>query len=335
MKISIKSGLKTVFTLLMIIVYSYLPLAGCSKIRVSQPSNPLFRLTGPVGRGVKRADSFYQKAQYEQCAEELKKLLVDDPTNPVVHYNLGLTYAGQKKYDLAEQEYYLAIQQQVEFSEAFIGLGDLYRLQGHYEKSLDLYLYAQKILPMSLKIRVCIAKTYEEMGKLSLAIKQYQNCLQIEKNSAAIYLNLGNAYYRVGEEKKAVSIYEKALEVDPNYADIYHNLGFIYQKNKDLEKAASLYQKALEKNKTSAPSHINLGFLYRLKGQYLLAREHYQQALAIDPNCPEALLNMGILNELYLEQPSEAIKYYERYVCQNQSPELPKVKEWLNLLQKK
>lgn len=56
------------------------------------------------------------------------------------------------------------------------------------------------------------------------AIRQYEELLATEGESAAVYYNLGNSYYKSKNIAKAVLNYERALLLQPGDADIRFNL---------------------------------------------------------------------------------------------------------------
>ncbi len=46
------------------------------------------------------------------------------------------------------------------------------------------------------------------------------------KNLALAYYNRGNAYDELGKHTRAIEDYDQALRLDPGYAHAYHNRGF-------------------------------------------------------------------------------------------------------------
>lgn len=65
------------------------------------------------------------------------------------------------------------------------------------------------------------------------AIKMYEEILETQGESAAIYYNLGNAYYKSKNIAKAVLNYERALLLSPGNSDIRFNLEMARSKTVD------------------------------------------------------------------------------------------------------
>lgn len=61
-------------------------------------------------------------------------------------------------------------------------------------------------------------------GKYDSALVTYNQILDQEMASAALYYNVGNTYYKLREYPMAILNYEKALQLDPNNEDIRTNL---------------------------------------------------------------------------------------------------------------
>ena len=63
--------------------------------------------------------------------------------------------------------------------------------------------------------------SYITKGDYHLAIKQYQQALQIDLSNATAYVGLGSAYLALKEYQKALVNYEKSIQIDPENATIY------------------------------------------------------------------------------------------------------------------
>ena len=297
-------------------------LNGCAKT---------LKIQSPIGKGIYRANLFYQSGRYQECLAELRSLLAIDPDDPHIHYNLGLTYARLNQYSQARDEYLKALRQKGNIPQIHQGLGDLYIQQHLYPKAIIEYQRTLSLLSDSVETRMRLASAYEAVGKPDLAIKEYKSALRL-KASPKIYLNLGNIYCKLNQYDDAASSYQKALHLDPNEVELYNNLGFALEKKGEIQEAVTFYEKAIQKDSRYYFPYINLGALYRSTGKYELARECYQKALQIKPDCLEALLNLGILYDLYLSSPGDAIKNYQHY-CQAGGHRSSEVRKWIEALQ--
>ncbi len=66
-------------------------------------------------------------------------------------------------------------------------------------------------------------------GKYDAAILAYENILENNLHSSALYYNMANCYYKLNKIAASIYYYEKALKLSPNDKDIQNNLGFAQQ----------------------------------------------------------------------------------------------------------
>jgi tetratricopeptide (TPR) repeat protein len=69
------------------------------------------------------------------------------------------------------------------------------------------------------------------------AIRQYEKCVFLDKNSDDAWDWLGYAYRCKGDTKKAVEIYKDAIKINPNNRKAHFSLGMIYAISKDFNEA--------------------------------------------------------------------------------------------------
>ena len=74
---------------------------------------------------------------------------------------------------------------------------------------------------------------YYAQANYKEAIAAYQQLLEADEASVAVYFNLGNAYYKMDEIPAAILNYEKAYKLAPNDADVQVNLQLANQRITD------------------------------------------------------------------------------------------------------
>ena len=82
-------------------------------------------------------------------------------------------------------------------------------------------------------------------GLYQEAIAYYNQILEKDLHSAALYYNLGNAHYKIGEIAPSIYYYEKALLLQPGDEEVLNNLSFA--KNMTLDAIQPLPQTFLHK----------------------------------------------------------------------------------------
>ncbi|MEN8193478.1 MAG: tetratricopeptide repeat protein [Bacteroidota bacterium] len=63
--------------------------------------------------------------------------------------------------------------------------------------------------------------------QFDVAIEKYQEILDSDYSSTALYYNLGNAYYRYGQLGFAILNYERGLKLEPDNEDLHYNLKIV------------------------------------------------------------------------------------------------------------
>ncbi len=158
---------------------------------------------------------------------------------------------------------------------------------------------------------------------------------QIDHNAQLV-----NAHQAIqqGRPEAAVPLLETLLQDSATPANIrpqaWANLGVAQIRLNHPEAAVTALEKAAKLAPKNATIAFDLGLAYRKAGRLNEALKSYQASLGIDPNQPAVLYNMGILYDLYLQQPKDAIKVYQRYV-QLAGPHTPQVQGWIEALAKK
>lgn len=142
--------------------------------------------------------------------------------------------------------------------------------------------------------------------------------------------NLGIKAMAERNYAEAEEIFLKMTQAYPNLSGPFANLGTVLAAQKDYPDAESAFKIALRKNPRNAEIYNHLGLLYRQTARFQKALQTYKQGLMIAPNNTNLLRNTGILLELYLNSPSAALEYYQRYL--EQKPIDKQVQLWVSLI---
>lgn len=93
---------------------------------------------------------YYKNEKINQSIEEYKKILNKDPANSKAHYNLGVIYTEEERYELAIREFELVVK-----ADSLIKKDALHNLIIIYKKYLNdttnAYKYYQKLKKITAK----------------------------------------------------------------------------------------------------------------------------------------------------------------------------------------
>lgn len=106
-----------------------------------------------------------------------------------------------------------------------------------------------------------------------------------QPESAEAWTKLGNACFDFGDPDGAIEAYEASLRLEPGNADV----------------------------------RTDMGSMYRMKGDPAKAVECYDQALRDQPGHRNAVFNKGVTMLLDLEQPEQAVAFWQSVLKENPS----------------
>jgi tetratricopeptide (TPR) repeat protein len=103
-----------------------------------------------------------------------------------------------------------------------------------------------------------LGRIYESQGKSDLALGQYREALEKDKQHLSSLLLLGDLSYRTSDYPGAESAYTKALKIDPKNGDVLNNLAWVYiRMGKNPDKAKELISEALKLEPAHRPYYLD------------------------------------------------------------------------------
>lgn len=101
------------------------------------------------------------------------------PNSWRAHFNLGLAFQKQQKYDNAIHHYAVATTLNPDYLEAIVNLGVLYSMQGKHEASIKQFQTALILKPENPNFHFNLAKAYFYNGKIDESIRHFQNAIKL------------------------------------------------------------------------------------------------------------------------------------------------------------
>jgi tetratricopeptide (TPR) repeat protein len=146
--------------------------------------------------------------------------------------------------------------------------------------------------PEDLDLRLRLASTLENAGKVKEAIKEYEDLLKrmAKEDRLSVYKALGYLYTKTGKTKSAISSYRSAVELDKKDVNLYYNLFFLYQKIGRNERADYYLRKAVSLRPADIEGRLRLAKRLIKKGKLKEAEKYLNTVLKKKPRSAEALL---------------------------------------------
>ncbi len=140
------------------------------------------------------------------------------------------------------------------------------------------------VRPQAATDHYALGISYQNLGKLDLAVEEYKTSLKYDPHAAPPRNNLANVYAQLGKADLAVQEYRKAIHSDPSYEKSYYNLALLYHGEENLDSAIEYYSQAIGVKERYELAHLNLGVAYYQKGLVEAATEEWLKVLDINPN---------------------------------------------------
>jgi tetratricopeptide (TPR) repeat protein len=114
--------------------------------------------------------------------------------------------------------------------------------EGNYRDAARYYEYALELVPNLGDIRLSLAESLRQMGRLDLAAAVYKEMIELNPYSGPAYLNLASVYREQELLTMAVDLLEEALKHLPNDIPIMQGLAETYEELGDTSSASALRQ---------------------------------------------------------------------------------------------
>ncbi len=184
---------------------------------------------------------------------------------------------------------------------------------GYWKNSIPLWSHTLACTSENLMAHYNFGYALAGQGRMTEAIEQYKQALQINPDLAQPHNAWGNALVNQGKMSDAIEQYRQALQINPDLADASYNWGVTLARQGKANEAVEHFERALQINPDSANAHFEFGNALNTLGKAAEAMEHFERAVQINPDFAEAHDSLG--NSLAREGKwIEAIKHYEQAV---------------------
>jgi cytochrome c-type biogenesis protein CcmH/NrfG len=212
--------------------YTYLPLIGLFIIiawggadlvsRWASRRIPLRRIV-QVGAFVVLAaflaSSWSQTRHWRDSVTLYEHALELNPTNSVMHHNLGNSLKARGERAKPADHYRQALDIDPRHVKAHINLGNVLVSLGLLDEGMGHYREALRIQPDLAEAHIGLGSALVSQGKSDEAILHCRRALQIEADSAEAHHNLASALRSQGRLGEAVGHYLEALRLKPDFLD--------------------------------------------------------------------------------------------------------------------
>lgn len=238
-----------------------------------------------------RVHDKYRLAKEQEVAEEIRVLqarLNEDQWKFSLHYELARLYLVQGKREDAIRELQLAQRDSAKAPQVFNLLGNIYRLEGHFDLAAAQYSRALELAPPELvkQVQFNLGSIFEAQGEVRKAIKVYETILQED-------LDFGNLAQRVKKLKATGLVNMRQRPLQLVITDLVTR-EVIALWGKEIFPGGHGPKKE-EVSVSFGQEHNSSGFDYFMKGMCPAAEEEFSLAVQLDRRFGTALNNLGVV----------------------------------------
>lgn len=178
---------------------------------------------------------------------------------------------------------------------------------------LNQYLFFQVTDLKALHLR---ARSYEELGRIPEAIRDYERIIDLDPNYAQAFAGIGKIYYQEKRYKEAELALLNAAKKDPKDYQILYHLGKALLMTESYRQADEFFQKAKEINDKEPKLHYYQGMARAYLGDVLGCAASFNTYVKYEPDNMIGRYNRGFAL-MRAGYPHWALEDFEAVLKQN------------------
>jgi tetratricopeptide (TPR) repeat protein len=243
-------------------VLLFLVASGCTSSRGRNDFKP-----DPASYHYQMGLSYLGERNYSSALFDLTEAEKLDPENPDILYSLGTAFIGKKRPDLAEAKLLKAILLKPGLSAARNDLGVAYLDMKRWDSAIQQFKVVKDDLfyENNENASINLGLAYLGKGDFPKALEELQAVVTLNPRNPIARLSLGRVWFAMDKSEQAIVEYTKALEIYHDYGAAYHYLGQAQLKLSRIDAARTSFKEAVRLIPESELGRAALGYLELLK----------------------------------------------------------------------
>lgn len=274
----------------------------------------------------------------ESAVRQYETAIALDPDNWGVEDDMVSAYEQAGLFREGIELLHKMIEDQPEFADHHLRLGDLYAKVGDDPAAREQYAKALEIHPEYLEAMVKLGTTELRSGKPEEAAQLFAQAVEINDRLLTACVGLGVAQLQAGRTEEGLDSFELASKVEPNSSLLFSEtarmqlkaavgdqleryLGVRTQSSEPvggqelagllIDKQIERHQEAIRGKPMHADLHYRLGLLLSHRGRGHEAIKAYSEAVRINPAYEKALVKLG-MSLRAIGRTEEAIRHFQQ-----------------------
>ncbi len=216
-----------------------------------QPDAEALLLEGVVAR---------QRGEFDKAISLTDEAVLLRPQAAHYRLNLGMAFAGAKRWVEAAIAFESAIQMQ----------------------------------PRSVETLTHLAQVLLRLGRSDEAVRCAARAVLLVPERAAAHHLLGRALKATSDLDRSEQHFREAVRLEPGKAEYWNSVGGVLIYRKPSEQAEACYRIAVGLKPEYSAAHVNLGTALKLLGRLDEMRTEYEEGLRLDPDSSGARFNLAL-----------------------------------------
>jgi len=223
--------------------------------------------------------ALFQTGQLDAAIPLLTRAAQEHPRDARAWKALGVAYAAQKLYELAESPFRRACELDPKLEDACYYQGRALYALDRFELSLRALERGLARDPNSWKIRLGRAQAFEALGRADDAEKEFKETLSLSRyGDPKPGIAYGLFLVRQGRFVEAPVPLEQVLKRFPQAAEAHIHLGRALLEQGELTESLPHFERAVAIEPASAQAHLLLSKAYVRAGRTVDAKPHFEAA---------------------------------------------------------
>lgn len=249
-----------------------------------------------------------------QAVKYLDEALSLDSDNAALRLKLACAYERLSKFDLAAEQYNLALEKSSDSkdvlislenlwrqkininpndAEAYANLGAVLQRKNDFTGALAMYEKAEKLNPSNVNTRLNLGTLYQAKKEYETAIAAYDTILDVNPNFKLAYWYKAQCYKALGNKDAALENYKLALNLDPNNTNIKNEIQSLHEENMTPEQKLDYYCAQLQQNPQDSDVAYKYAYELHKAGKVKDAIYYYNQTISLDAKNEDAYINLA------------------------------------------
>ncbi|MEW6380224.1 MAG: tetratricopeptide repeat protein [bacterium] len=230
----------------------------------------------------------HEKKELDTMTTLVKTRLHDTPSDPILHYYLGIAFMAQKSWENGEWELLTARRLAPQWSTPCLALAKLYIRQRKPDKALDELKMAYENHP-ALPVGLQLAALYESRGNWKDGVAVYQDMLERNGDLPVLLNNLAFSYAEYYPDevrmKEAAQMAARCLALKPENPTYKDTAAWVAYKQGKMDAAWNYIQEALAIAPDEGVCNLHAAIILHTRGETAQALHYLEKAVRcqLDP----------------------------------------------------